>query len=42
MPLGIATPLADLCAQLWKAAAQAQGEEANHTEVLRYTEGLGG
>jgi 3-hydroxyisobutyrate dehydrogenase len=40
--LGIATPLADLCAQLWDAAAQVLGEKANHTEVLRYMEGLGG
>jgi 3-hydroxyisobutyrate dehydrogenase len=40
--LGIATPLADLCAQLWDAAAQTLGEKANHTEVLRYMEGLGG
>jgi 3-hydroxyisobutyrate dehydrogenase len=40
--LGIATPLADLCAQLWEAAAQALDERANHTEVLRYMEGLGG
>jgi len=40
--LGIATPLADLCAQLWDDAAQTLGEKANHTEVLRYMEGLGG
>jgi 3-hydroxyisobutyrate dehydrogenase len=40
--LGIPTPLADLCAQLWEAAAQALDERANHTEVLRYMEGLGG
>ena len=40
--LGIPTPLADLCAQLWEAAAQALDEKANHTEVLRYMEGLGG
>jgi 3-hydroxyisobutyrate dehydrogenase len=40
--LGIATPMADLCAQLWEAAAQALDERANHTEVLRYVEGLGG
>ncbi len=39
--LGIATPLADLCAQLWEAAAQALDERANHTQVLRYMEGLG-
>ncbi len=40
--LDIPTPLADLCAQLWEAAAQALGEKANHTEVLRYMESLGG
>jgi len=40
--LGIATPLADLCAQLWDAAAQTLDEKANHTEVLRYMERLGG
>jgi 3-hydroxyisobutyrate dehydrogenase len=40
--LGIATPMADLCAQLWAAAAQALDEGANHTQVLRYMEGLGG
>jgi 3-hydroxyisobutyrate dehydrogenase len=40
--LGIPTPLADLCAQLWEAAAHALGEKANHTEVLRYMEALGG
>jgi 3-hydroxyisobutyrate dehydrogenase len=40
--LGIPTPMADLCTQLWEAAAQALGERANHTEVLRYMEGLGG
>jgi 3-hydroxyisobutyrate dehydrogenase len=39
--LGIATPLADLCAQLWDAAAQALDEKANHTEVIRYMEMLG-
>ena len=39
--LGIPTPLADVCAQLWEAAAQALDEKANHTEVLRYMEGLG-
>jgi len=38
--LGIPTPLADVCAQLWEAAAQALDEKANHTEVLRYMEGL--
>jgi 3-hydroxyisobutyrate dehydrogenase len=40
--LGIPTPMADLCAQLWEAAAQALDERANHTKVLRYMEGLGG
>ena len=40
--LGIATPLADRCAEIWDAAAQTLGEKANHTEVLRYMEGLGG
>ena len=40
--LGIPTPLADRCAEIWDAAAQALGERANHTEVLRYMEGLGG
>jgi 3-hydroxyisobutyrate dehydrogenase len=38
--LGIPTPLADLCAQLWDAAARALDEKANHTEMLRYMEGL--
>jgi len=40
--LGIPTPMADLCAQLWEAAAQALDERANHTEVMRYMEGLSG
>ena len=40
--LGIPTPLADLCTQIWEAAAQALDETANHTKVLRYMEGLGG
>ena len=40
--LGIATPLADLSTQLWEAAARALDERANHTEVMRYMEGLGG
>ncbi len=39
--LDIPVPLADLCAQLWDAAAQALGDKANHTEMLRYMEGLG-
>ncbi len=38
--LGIATPMADLCAQLWEKAARALDERANHTQVLRYMEGL--
>jgi 3-hydroxyisobutyrate dehydrogenase len=40
--LGIATPLADLSTQLWEAAARALDERANHTQVLRYMEGLAG
>jgi 3-hydroxyisobutyrate dehydrogenase len=40
--LGIPAPLADLCAALWAAAAQSLGDTANHTEVLRYLEQLGG
>ena len=40
--LGITTPLADLSAQLWEDAAQALDERANHTQVLRYIEELGG
>ena len=40
--LGIPTPLADLCAQLWEAAAHSLSEKANHTEVLRYMESLVG
>jgi 3-hydroxyisobutyrate dehydrogenase len=40
--LGIAAPLADLSTQLWEAAARALDERANHTQVLRYMEGLGG
>ena len=39
---GITAPLADLCVQLWEAAAQALDERANHTQVLRYMEGLVG
>jgi 3-hydroxyisobutyrate dehydrogenase len=38
--LGIATPLADLCAGLWDAAARALNEKANHTEMIRYMERL--
>jgi 3-hydroxyisobutyrate dehydrogenase len=38
--LGIATPLADLCAGLWDAAARALNDKANHTEVIRYMERL--
>jgi 3-hydroxyisobutyrate dehydrogenase len=40
--LGIPAPLADLCAQLWDAAALALDAKANHTAMLRYMEGLGG
>ena len=38
--LGIATPLADLCAELWDAAARDLDEKADHTEVIRYLERL--
>jgi 3-hydroxyisobutyrate dehydrogenase len=38
--LGIATPLADLCAGLWDAAARELSEKANHTEMIRYMERL--
>jgi 3-hydroxyisobutyrate dehydrogenase len=38
--LGIATPLADLCADVWDAAAKELGDKANHTEVIRYLERL--
>ena len=38
--LGIATPLADLCAGLWEAAARELNESANHTEMIRYMEQL--
>jgi 3-hydroxyisobutyrate dehydrogenase len=38
--LGIATPLADLCAGLWESAARELSEKANHTEVIRYLERL--
>jgi 3-hydroxyisobutyrate dehydrogenase len=38
--LGIATPLADLCASLWDAAARELSEKANHTEMIRYIERL--
>jgi 3-hydroxyisobutyrate dehydrogenase len=34
--LGIATPLADLCAGLWDAAAHELSDKANHTEMVRY------
>jgi 3-hydroxyisobutyrate dehydrogenase len=40
--LGIPAPLADLCTDLWEAAARSLSDKANHTEVLRYMEGLGG
>jgi len=38
--LGIATPLADLCAGLWEAAGRELSEKANHTEMIRYMERL--
>jgi 3-hydroxyisobutyrate dehydrogenase len=38
--LGIATPLADFCADLWEAAARHLSEKANHTELIRYMERL--
>jgi 3-hydroxyisobutyrate dehydrogenase len=38
--LGIATPLADLCARLWDAAARELNEKANHTEMIRYMQRL--
>ena len=38
--LGIATPLADLCAKLWDEAAENLAETADHTEILRYMERL--
>ena len=38
--LKVATPLADLCAQLWAAAAEKLGGQANHTEFIRYLERL--
>jgi 3-hydroxyisobutyrate dehydrogenase len=38
--LGITTPLADLCAGLWEAAARELNEKVNHTEMTRYLERL--
>jgi 3-hydroxyisobutyrate dehydrogenase len=38
--LGIATPLADLCAKLWDDAAANLSETADHTEIIRYMEKL--
>jgi 3-hydroxyisobutyrate dehydrogenase len=38
--LGVTTPLADLCAGLWDAAARELNEKANHTEMIRYMERL--
>jgi 3-hydroxyisobutyrate dehydrogenase len=38
--LGIATPLADLCAKLWDDAAQNLSATADHTEVIRYLQRL--
>jgi 3-hydroxyisobutyrate dehydrogenase len=40
--LGIVTPLADLCAQLWEDAARVLDQKANHTQMLRFMERLGG
>jgi 3-hydroxyisobutyrate dehydrogenase len=40
--LGIATPLADLCAKLWDEAARVLSETADHTEVIRYIQQLRG
>jgi hypothetical protein len=34
--LGLATPLADLCAKLWDDAAQALSATADHTEIIRH------
>jgi 3-hydroxyisobutyrate dehydrogenase len=39
--LGIPTPMADLSARLWEDATRALHGKANHTEVLRYMEGMG-
>jgi 3-hydroxyisobutyrate dehydrogenase len=38
--LGVAAPLADLCAELWDAAAQQLDGAADHTAVIRYLEQL--
>jgi 3-hydroxyisobutyrate dehydrogenase len=38
--LGLATPLADLCAKLWDDAAAELSETADHTEIIRYMERL--
>jgi 3-hydroxyisobutyrate dehydrogenase len=38
--LGVATPLADQCAELWDAAARAFDETADHTEIIRFLERL--
>jgi len=38
--LRVTTPLADLCAGLWDAAARELNEKANHTEMIRYMERL--
>ena len=38
--LGIATPLADLCAKLWDEVAANSSEAADHTEIIRYMEKL--
>ena len=38
--LGIATPLADLCAKLWDGAAKTLSMTADHTEIIRYIQRL--
>jgi len=38
--LGLSTPLADLCAELWDDAATELSETADHTEIIRYMERL--
>ena len=38
--LGIATPLADLCAKLWDDAAETLSMTADHTEIIRYIQRL--
>ena len=36
--IGVPSPLADLCAQLWDDALAALGDKADHTEIGRYIE----